>query len=264
MLLYELVTVLCPNLFDYITGELELELIALMHHLKIDSFIPSKNNGIPPWIKLKYESMDKNQLAITTYEKIANKYTQQYFDDLTDIRYIDQFLNKLPQNAQILDIGSGPGQFSQYMAKKGFQVVGIDFSKEMTAIAEARVPEVKFQYMDMRHLEFEENSFNGVLSAYSLIHIPSEEIPKTLIGFFKVLKPGGYLEIIAQKGESDKVVDEPFMPSEKMFFNFFTVEQLTNYLNNAGFNIVYQEEATSQDPEAMSDKVIFTIAQKPS
>ena len=34
----ELVTVLRSNLFDYITPELGLELVALMHHLKIDSF----------------------------------------------------------------------------------------------------------------------------------------------------------------------------------------------------------------------------------
>jgi len=133
----------------------------------------------------------------------------------------------------------------------------------MIAIAESKVPEVEFMYMDMRKLEFDENIFDGILSEYSLIHIPSEEIPKTLMGFYKVLKPGCCLEVIAQREDSDRVVDEPFMLSEKMFFNFFTIEQLAKYLNNAGFTIVYQEEATSQDPESMSDKVIYTIAQKP-
>jgi len=88
--------------------------------LKINSISLRKKDRISPWIKLEYESMDKNQIAITTYEKIANKYTNQYFDDFTDIRYIDQFLDKLPQGARILDIGSGPGQFSHYMAKKRF------------------------------------------------------------------------------------------------------------------------------------------------
>ena len=34
----ELVTVLCSNLFDYITPDLKLELVSLMWHLKIDGF----------------------------------------------------------------------------------------------------------------------------------------------------------------------------------------------------------------------------------
>lgn len=207
--------------------------------------------------------MDKNKVAITTYEKIADIYSKQYFDDLTDSPYIDKFLEKLPRMGEIIDVGSGPGQFSQYMAQKGFGVVGIDYSKEMLEIAKQKVPNIQFQYMDMRNLEFDEASFDGLLSAYSLIHISTEEIPNTLKGFYKVLKPGGFLEIIAQKGEPDKTIDEPFMPSEKMFFNFFTKERLINYLNEAGFQITYQLEAASQDPDSVSDKVIYTIAQKP-
>lgn len=207
--------------------------------------------------------MDRNKVAVTTYEKIADKYSKQYFDDLTDSPYIDKFLEKLPKRSKILDVGSGPGQFSHYMAQKGFEVVGVDYSKKMLEISKQKVPNIQFQYMDMRKLEFSKASFDGLLVAYSLIHISSEEIPDTLKGFYKVLKPGGFLEIIAQKGEPDKVIDEPFMPSEKMFFNFFTKERLTNYLNDAGFQITYQLEADSQDPDSVSDKVIYTIAQKP-
>lgn len=208
--------------------------------------------------------MDKNKVAISTYEKIADKYLKQYFNDLTDTPYIDKLLNKLPQNALIADIGCGPGQFSRYMVQKGFRVVGIDYSKEMIKIAGIKVPEVEFKYMDMRNLEFEENSFDGLLVAYSLIHISSEDIPNTLKGFNKTLKSGGYIEIIVQKGEADRLTDEPFMPSKKMFFNFFTIERLSQYLNGAGFHIIYQLEADSQDQESMSDKIIYTIAQKSS
>lgn len=99
--------------------------------------------------------------------------------------------------------------------------------------------------------------------AYSLIHIPSDDIPATLSGFNRVLKSGGYIEIIAQKGEADRVVDEPFMPSEKMFFNFFTKERLQTFLMDAGFEVVYQEETASQDLDSASDKIIYTIAKKP-
>lgn len=206
--------------------------------------------------------MDKSKLAVATYEKIAGKYAQQYFDDLVDVPYIDKFLEKLPSGAKILDVGSGPGQFAKHMTAKGFEVVGIDFSDEMVKIAKEKVPEVNFQQMDMRHLDFPDNSFDGLFAAYSLIHIPSEEVVSTLKGFHRILKAGGYLEIGVQQGEADQIIDEPFMPTEKMFFNFFTPERLAEYLNEADFTVISQEIMSISDAETMSDKVIYTIAEK--
>lgn len=206
--------------------------------------------------------MDKSQLAVATYEKIARKYTQQYFNDVVDLPYIDDFLNLLPAGARILDVGSGPGQFSQHMLSKGFQVTGIDFSQEMLAIAREKVPTGNFEYMDMRHLSFADHTFDGLFAAYSLIHIPSEEVEATLRGFARVLQPGGYLELAVQRGEADQIIDEPFLPSEKMFFNFFTPERLTEYLTAAGFAVVSQKLMPVTDAETMSDATIYTIAQK--
>jgi len=160
--------------------------------------------------------MDKSKFAVSTYNKIADAYTKQYFNDLTDLPYIDKFLLKLPASAKILDIGCGPGTFTQYLQQKGFEVEGIDLSEEMIKIAKEKVPGVTFRLMDMRKLEYPDNSFGGLLVAYSLIHIPSEEIPSTLLGFKKVLKTGGYMMIIAQGGEPDKIVDEPLKEGEKI------------------------------------------------
>jgi len=64
--------------------------------------------------------MDKSKLAVDTYEKIAGKYAEQYFDDLVDLPYIDNFLAKLPKGGKVLDVGSGAGQFSKHMMDKGF------------------------------------------------------------------------------------------------------------------------------------------------
>lgn len=154
--------------------------------------------------------MDKSRLATSTYDKIADVYTKQYFDDLSDTPYIDRFLDKLKPGSKILDVGCGPGQFTKYMLSKGFEVVGVDLSEEMLSTAKKMVPKGIFKNMDMRVLDFDDMSFDGLLVAYSLIHIPSDDIPKTLKGFTRVLKADGYVEVIAQKGEADKIVDEPF------------------------------------------------------
>lgn len=206
--------------------------------------------------------MDKSKLAANTYSKIADVYTKEYFNDLSDSKYLDMFLSYLPKNAKVLDVGSGPGQFSKYIKGKGFDVSGVDYSDGMVAIAKKKVPGVTFQKMDMRDLSFKPETFDGLLVSYSLIHIPSNQIPSTLKGFYRILKSNGYMEIIAQKGKANQIVDEPFMPTEKMFFNFFTKDRLTKFLQKAGFTIVFQEEKETKDPNSVGNKIIYTIVQK--
>lgn len=124
------------------------------------------------------------------------------------------------------------------------------------------MPGVNFRVMDMRNLSYPDNYFDGLLSAYSLIHISSDEIPDTLSGFKRVLKKHGLMMIIAQGGEPDRIVDEPLKTGEQIFINFFTLERLSNFLKNVGFKIIYQEELPMKDPDSLSDKVIYMIAEK--
>jgi len=206
--------------------------------------------------------MDNTQLVISTYNKIAHKYTNKYFTDKTDFPYIDKFVSFLPKNSRILDIGCGPGTFSKYLINKGFKVEGIDLSEEMLKIARLKVSEVKFNLMDMRNLEYPINSFDGLIVPYSLIHIATEEIPKTLDGFNRILKQNGLILIIAQAGEPDRIVDETLIKGRKMFINFFTRKKLKDYLTNTGFEVIFQKEKQINDIDSFSDRVIYTIARK--
>lgn len=206
--------------------------------------------------------MDKSKLAVSTYERIADIYTKQYFDDLSDNPYIDKFLSFLPIKSKVLEVGCGPGQFVKYLLDKGYQAEGIDLSEKMIGVAKNRVPQGKFQLMDMRKLKFRNSSFDGLMAPYSLIHIPSKEIPQTLRGFIRVLRPNGHILIIAQQGEADKIVNESLKEGEKMFINFFTKGRLSKFLEDVGFKIEYLEEIKSQDPSSMSDRIIYAIAKR--
>lgn len=216
----------------------------------------------PGWTMQDHILVDENQIAVLTYDKIAQIYTDKYFDDKTDIPFIDKFISYLPKGCRILDVGSGPGEFAKYLLEKGFIVEGIDLSDEMLGIAQQKVPEAKFTKMDMRRLTFHEESFNGLLVAYSLIHIPSSDLSDTLKGFYRLLKQNGHILLITQRGKADQLVDEGFKPDEKMFFNFFTIERLNRILEAARFKVVFQEERRSHDAYTMSDTVIYTIIKK--
>jgi len=206
--------------------------------------------------------MKPTDITTNTYNKIAKIYTKKYFEDFTDFPFVDKFLSLLPVKSKILDIGCGPGNFTKYIKGKGFDIKGVDLSKEMIKIAQKKVPGIEFQLMDMRNLKFPINSFNGLLVAYSLIHIPSSEILDTLTGFNKVLNKSGKILIITQAGEPDRIVDETLINGLKIFINFFTRDKLKKYLKEAGFEVVFQKEKKIEDNDSFSNRVIYTIASK--
>jgi len=194
-----------------------------------------------------------------TYAKIAQAYADEFFSDTSDLPSINQLVEKLEAGAKVLDIGSGPGQFAKFLNDKGFAVEGIDNSDEMLSIAKAKVPDVTFTKMDMRSLSFPDSCFDGVLAAYAIIHIPTDELDGVFAEMKRVLKPDGYILFIVQQGEADQVLDEPLVKGEKIFVNFFNTERLNALLAEAGFEIINQDIKT-QPSEDLSSEVIYTLA----
>lgn len=53
-----------------------------------------------------------------------------YFEDKSDVPYIDKFLSYCDDGSSILDVGCGVGNFSQYINRRGHEVVGVDLSEK--------------------------------------------------------------------------------------------------------------------------------------
>lgn len=206
---------------------------------------------------------DKNKLAVSAYNKVAEEYNAKYYNDDFDFPVLEKFIAMLTQGSFVLDVGCGPGTFTQHFLKHGFKVEGIDLSEKMLEIAKHNIPFANFKLMDMRSLKYFDESFDGVLVGYSLIHIPKEDIEKTLKGFYRILEKEGVLMIAAQSGEGEKVVDEPLDRKVKMFVNFYRLGELVRLVEGAGFKVTYKKETILLDPEgSSSDKVNYIIAKK--
>lgn len=195
-----------------------------------------------------------------TYAKIAQRYADEFFDDTADLPFIHQLTRRLRTGDRVLDLGCGPGQLSKLLSGQGFMAEGIDNSDEMLEIARSRVPGINFQKMDMRQLGFPEHSFDAVLSAYSIIHIPSAELPQVLTEIRRVLKLKGLALFIAQLGEPDQVVDDPLLHGTRVFVNFFSQDRLNRFLAGAGFHVIAQGTAKQTAEQVPSGTVIWTIA----
>jgi ubiquinone/menaquinone biosynthesis C-methylase UbiE len=104
---------------------------------------------------------------------------------------------------RILDVGTGAGLLPFALLQRGVDVgpvIGIDISSGMIAAArrkarEAAVDErlVRFEEMDAEQLAFGDASFDLVISAFALTHVPRPEL--ALGEIRRVLRPGGRVAI---------------------------------------------------------------------
>ncbi len=60
------------------------------------------------------------------------------------------------------------------------EVTGIDLTPEFISLVKKDYPGSDVQIMDMRNLEFSPETFDGLRSSASLLHIPKNEVRKTL------------------------------------------------------------------------------------
>jgi ubiquinone/menaquinone biosynthesis C-methylase UbiE len=204
----------------------------------------------------------KPQHNATVFGKIAQKYTDEYFDDDSDFPHIARFLSNVKPGGKILDIACGPGMLTKHLIDQGFAAQGIDLSTEMIAIARQKVPRAKFQVMDMRSLDFPDGYFDGLLITYGLIYVTSSELAATLKEFNRVLQLGGSIFMINQEGESDHTEQEAMKPDETLYVNFFNPDSLKSALSSAGFQITSQELAPTDNAAVMAKNIIYTVARK--
>jgi len=100
------------------------------------------------------------------------------------------------ENLNILDLGCGPGLYSEILAQKGHQVTGIDFSKNSVEYAtrEAKRKNLDIRYLneDYTKLDLPECEFDLVMLIFADFGpLLPEERGKLLKQAKHVLKPGG-------------------------------------------------------------------------
>jgi SAM-dependent methyltransferase len=113
-------------------------------------------------------------------------------------------LLQLGLRAQVLDVGCGPGWMSEFLARCGYWVTGVDISPDMTEIARARVdaisgpvgeglePLAEFHAMPVREMPWTSRFDAAVL--YDTMHHFDNEL-ETLQVVRNTLVPGGQLYI---------------------------------------------------------------------
>src|SRR5438105_15399740 len=134
------------------------------------------------------------------WQRVAGKYDSVWASSTR------QFIPPLLDSAEVtgsmvvLDVGCGPGYVAGAAGERGATSRGLDFSKEMVAIAQKKFPHIEFREGDAQNLPFPDATFDLVLVNFALLHLPEPEL--ACAEPFRVLKPHG------EFGFSDRVPPE--------------------------------------------------------
>ena len=199
---------------------------------------------------------------IKTYDKIAKEYGKKYGQVSSYlVDYGKKFLKYL-KGKKVLDLGCGPGRDSRYLSNQGLKVYSIDASQEMVREAKKRAPRAIVSQMDMRKLDFPEDYFNGVWANFSLLHLEKKELLKVLQDIYQVSKPEGLLFIGLKKGTKEQWEKEELDEKLKMFYSYYTKEELTQRVKDAGFEMISVKEIRHLYESDKKIIVLFARKQK--
>jgi ubiquinone/menaquinone biosynthesis C-methylase UbiE len=105
-----------------------------------------------------------------------------------------EFLRLIKDDAEVLDAACGTGKYWPMLLERGLKLYGSDNSREMLARATEKHPDIETAHVRLQELRYMRPSlFDGVTCIDAMENVPPEDWPLVLMGFQRVLRPGGLL-----------------------------------------------------------------------
>jgi len=187
--------------------------------------------------------------------KTENNITLKYYNDNADSlseRYDAVDFNKIQKSIstyfigdkKVIEIGFGSGRDANYLINNGFNVIGIDGSKEMLKKAQQNYPLLNgrlIQAVLPDEFPYFETRFDAAYSIATLMHFDEEGIVEILKKIRNVLKPNSPVYIsVSSKRSSD----------DERFFIEYSKNDWISIFEGSGFiinEIIETKDATNRE-----------------
>lgn len=207
-----------------------------------------------------------NSKTRQAYNLVAQKYHDLFRNEMNekeyDRKFLNSFISRFNKDSVILDAGCGPsGHIGRYVFDQGIQVIGVDISDKCVEMARQYNPDIQFDIGDIGNLSFDDGSFDGIISYYSIIDTPKKYVHKIFDEFRRVLKPNGYLLVTVKAGTTEGYIYDLLGIKTEIYFTLFTEKDIANYFQEAGFSLEFIEMRNPYNFE-ISNERIFAIGKK--
>ena len=196
---------------------------------------------------------------------IFNEYAKPYQDKFMEMdlyhHSFDKFCLRIKKdNAEVLEIGCGPGNITRYLLQQRPQyiITGIDLAENMLELASSNNPTANFIKMDCRDIDKLKNKFDAIMCGFCLPYLDKQEAIDFIQNARNLLQPGGVLYISTMEDDYAKSGYKPSSNggARSMFIHYHEGEYLTKALIANEFLI---DEITRQDYPEQDSRITIDL-----
>lgn len=182
--------------------------------------------------------------------------------------WLDKYQKLLPKDSQtILELGCGMGITTEYLIRKGFDIIATDISDVALAYVKNISAQVKTKQMDMqKSFPFADNQFSIIIADLCLHYFDEQTTVKIMCEIKRILKPKGILlaRVNSQKdsmaGQGIKI-EKNFYFSDGFSKRFFTETDVQRFFGSIGKTISAETDMTRHIVPKKTIE-IFTVCEK--
>jgi ubiquinone/menaquinone biosynthesis C-methylase UbiE len=168
------------------------------------------------------------------YDRVADRYARLEGQlPWPRMKWLQKVLDRLEPGCAVLDLGCGSGDPADIEIARHHHITGVDISKTQIELARKNVPGGTFIQDDLAAVQFPPESFQAVVSFYTLEHLPRREHKTILQKIFSWLKPGGFLLIALEAGAYEDETGEWL--GVPMFFSAYDPETMVQMVVETGY-----------------------------
>jgi len=174
-----------------------------------------------------------------------HKNYKEFFVQTADIdpsSFLSPFVNAIPSNISILDVGCGSGRDLLWLKKQGFHVTGFERSPGLAGLA-GKHSGCDVIEGDFESYDFSKHNFDAILASGSLVHVPHDNLVTVLNNIIQAFNQNSilsrYMYISLKSGIGIK------RDSKNRKFFLWDNKILKKIFTNLGFSVVSASKSQS-------------------
>jgi ubiquinone/menaquinone biosynthesis C-methylase UbiE len=165
-----------------------------------ESPMASPETDVPAWYRVRWHFLPEGYLSrrsVAAYDAVIPRLYGAGFERFVHMAVVDELRRRGAQ--RVLQVGCGPGHLLRRIAGSlpRVNLAGVDLSPFMLERAHERLrrwgSRIDLRHADAASLPFGDRSFDAVVMAHFLGHIPESVGRRSLTEAAKALEPGGTL-----------------------------------------------------------------------
>lgn len=167
------------------------------------------------------------------------------------------------KNADILEVGCGPGNIMKYLlsVRPDFNILGIDLADKMLELAKTNAPQADFKLLDARNIGTLSRKFDAILCGFCMPYLSKEESVELINNCTGLLYPGGILYLSTMEDDYNKsgYKTTSFSGQNRVYIYYHQMDYIEAALTNNGFEVkeVLRKDYPEPDGTTLTDLIII-------